>query len=143
MIRKTFIAATLALTTLAAPAAMAGGTLSFEVNPTNAEEANMIRLGLGIFQIANGGDPAQVLQNGNGNGRGISASSRGDEEHQHLAAGASTAAGAFDLELDLCAEFRCDEGGGDAGEGGRAVDELGDAAATQHRQRSSSRSWRE
>jgi|TARA_R100000908_G_scaffold22135_1_gene8953 minor curlin subunit len=79
MIRKTFIAATLAMTTLAAPAAMAGGTLSFEVNPTNAEEANMIRLGLGIFQIANGGDPAQVLQNGNGNGAGLGQSGGGNQ----------------------------------------------------------------
>jgi hypothetical protein len=79
MIRKTFIAATLALTTLSGTAAMAGGVLSFEVNPTNAEEANLIRLGLGIFQIANGGDAAQVIQNGIGNGAGIGQSGVGNQ----------------------------------------------------------------
>lgn len=78
MIRKTFIAASLALTTLAAPAAMAGGTISFEVNPTNADEANLIRLGLGLYQIANGADPAHVYQNGNGNGAGIGQSGGGN-----------------------------------------------------------------
>jgi len=84
MIRKTFIAATLALTTLSGTAAIAGhggggGVLSFEVTPTNAEEANLIRLGLGIFQIANGGDPAQVFQIGNGNGAGIGQSGGGNQ----------------------------------------------------------------
>lgn len=78
MIRKTLTAATIAIATLAAPMAMAGGTISFEVNPTNADEANAIRLGLAIYQIANGADPAHVYQNGNGNGAGIGQSGGGN-----------------------------------------------------------------
>ena len=78
MIRKTLTAAALAITTLAAPAAFAGGSISFEVNPTNADEANAIRLGLAIYQIANGADPAHVYQNGNGNAAGIGQSGGGN-----------------------------------------------------------------
>ena len=78
MIRKTLTAAALAITTLAAPAAFAGGSVSFEVNPTNADEANAIRLGLAIYQIANGADPAHVYQNGNGNAAGIGQSGGGN-----------------------------------------------------------------
>lgn len=72
MIRQTLTAATLALATLAAPMASAGGSVSFEVNPSNADEANAIRLGLAIYQIARAVDSdAHVYQNGNGNGAAI------------------------------------------------------------------------
>jgi len=72
MIRTTLTAAALALTTLAAPMASAGGSVSFEVNPSNADEANAIRLGLAIYQIARAAEgDAHVYQNGNGNGAGI------------------------------------------------------------------------
>ena len=83
MIRKTLTAAALAITTLAAPAAFAGGSVSFEVNPTNADEANAIRLGLAIYQIANGADPAHVYQNGNGNAAGIGQSGGGNTRVVH------------------------------------------------------------
>ncbi len=79
MLRKTLTAATLALATLAAPMAMAGGSVSFEINPANADEANAIRLGLalyGIAQAANGS--AHVHQQGNGNGAGIAQSGGGN-----------------------------------------------------------------
>ncbi len=79
MIRKSLTAAALALTTLAAPAAFAGGSVSFQVDPANADEANAIRLGLAIYQIARAveGD-AHVYQNGNGNGAGIGQSGGGN-----------------------------------------------------------------
>jgi len=72
MIRKTLTAATIAIATLAAPMAIAGGSVSFELNPSNADEANAIRLGLAIYQIAQAAEGnAHVYQNGNGNGAGI------------------------------------------------------------------------
>ncbi|WP_071676124.1 hypothetical protein [Nioella nitratireducens] len=79
MLRKTLTAATLALATLAAPVAMAGGSVSFEINPANADEANAIRLGLalyGIAQAANGS--AHVSQHGTGNGAAIGQSGGGN-----------------------------------------------------------------
>ena len=63
--KRTLTALTLIVTTTVAAPAMAGGTISFEVNPTNADEANAIRAGLTLYQVvqdvqANG----QITQNG-------------------------------------------------------------------------------
>jgi len=79
MFAKTLTAATLALSTLAASAAFAGGSISFEVNPSNADEANAIRLGLALYSIAQAieGD-AHVHQAGHGNGAGIAQSGGGN-----------------------------------------------------------------
>jgi len=84
MFRKTLTAATLALATLAAPMASAGGSISFEVNPTNADEANAIRLGLALYGIAQAADgSAHVHQAGNGNGAGIGQSGYGNQGVVH------------------------------------------------------------
>lgn len=83
MIRKSLTAATLVLSTLAGTAAMAGGSISFQVNPTNADEANAIRFGLALYQLANGADPAHVMQNGNGNAAGIGQSGGGNSGVVH------------------------------------------------------------
>ena len=79
MFAKTLTAAALALATLAAPMASAGGSISFEVNPTNADEANAIRLGLALYGIAQAIEGnAHVHQAGNGNGAGIGQSGGGN-----------------------------------------------------------------
>ena len=80
MFRKTFTAASFALSTLAASAALAGGSVSFEVNPGNADEANAIRLGLALYQIAQAADgSASIHQAGNGNGAAIGQSGGGNQ----------------------------------------------------------------
>lgn len=84
MIRKTLTAATLAIATLAAPAASAGGSVSFNVTPGNADEANAIRLGLALYGIAqNANGSAHVHQAGTGNGAGIAQSGTGNHGVVH------------------------------------------------------------
>jgi hypothetical protein len=70
---KRFVLSTaLVLSTLAAVPAHAGGSISFEITPKNAEEETAIRVGLAFYAIAKAieGDAA-VIQNGNGNAAGI------------------------------------------------------------------------
>ena len=68
--KRFILSTTLALFT--AVPALAGGSISIEINPSNADEANAIRAGLGIYALAKAleGD-ANILQNGNGNAAGI------------------------------------------------------------------------
>lgn len=81
-LRSTFkaalVAAALGTATLAAPA-HAGGSVSFTVAPTSADEAQAMRAGLAIYSIVNGfkggsgikqagfGNAAGLAQNGGGN----------------------------------------------------------------------------
>jgi len=51
--KRTIIALTLAATTAFAAPAIAGGTLSFEIEAKNADEANAIRAGLAIYNVVN------------------------------------------------------------------------------------------
>jgi len=52
--KRTIIALTLAATTaLAAPAAIAGGTISFSVDAQHADDANAIRTGLAVYSLLN------------------------------------------------------------------------------------------
>lgn len=84
MFRKTLTAATLAIATLAAPMAQAGGAISFNVTPGNADEANAIRLGLALYGIAqNANGSAHVHQAGTGNGAGIAQSGTGNHGVVH------------------------------------------------------------
>lgn len=70
MFRKTFLTATL-LAATALPAA-AGGSLSFTVNARSADEAQAIRAGLALYQIAQGVESgAFVHQDGSFNGAAI------------------------------------------------------------------------
>ncbi|MCP5039004.1 MAG: curlin [Rhodobacteraceae bacterium] len=68
--KRFILSATLAAFT--ALPALAGGSISIEIAPSNTDEANAIRAGLAIYSIAQAleGD-ANILQNGNGNGAGI------------------------------------------------------------------------
>ncbi|WP_246018430.1 curlin repeat-containing protein [Pelagibacterium montanilacus] len=71
-------AATIAMVSMIAPA-QAGGQISLNYNPSNARDAQMVQMGLGIYQIVNeiernGGirqrgnnNTAGVAQNGGGN----------------------------------------------------------------------------
>lgn len=73
MFKKTFTAAALvAVTAFSAVPAVAGGQLSFTVNPGNQQEADAIRAGLAIYQIVQGVESgAYVNQNGSLNGAAI------------------------------------------------------------------------
>lgn len=51
--KRTLTALTLVISTAIAAPAVAGGVLSFVVNPTNADEANAIRTGLAFYNIVN------------------------------------------------------------------------------------------
>jgi len=51
--KRTIIALSLALSTAIAAPAMAGGTISFGFDATNADDANAIRTGLAIYSIFN------------------------------------------------------------------------------------------
>ncbi len=82
MFKKTFTAAALiAVTAFTALPAAAQGMLSFHLNANNQKEADIIRGGLMLYQIARGVESgAYVNQNGNLNGAAI----------QQAAAGGST-----------------------------------------------------
>jgi opacity protein-like surface antigen len=70
--KSLFAAALVAASMSAALPAAAQGTLSLSLNATNAEEANAIRTGLTIYQIAQGAQSgAFVNQNGSLNGAAI------------------------------------------------------------------------
>ena len=63
--KRTLTALTFAISTAIAAPALAGGVISFEVNPTNVDEANAIRAGLALYNVvqdvqANG----HITQNG-------------------------------------------------------------------------------
>ncbi len=68
---KRFILSAVLAAFTAAPA-LAGGSLSIAINPSNADEANAIRAGLAFYAIAQALEGnANVVQNGNGNAAGI------------------------------------------------------------------------
>ncbi len=70
--KSLFAAALVAATASASLPAAADGTLSLTLNATNAEEANAIRTGLTIYQIAQGAQSgAFTNQNGSLNGAAI------------------------------------------------------------------------
>lgn len=63
--KRTLIALTLAATTVFAGVAHAGGTISFRIDAKNANEANAIRGGLMLYQIAKDIDAnGHITQNG-------------------------------------------------------------------------------
>ena len=63
--KRILTALTLAISTALAAPAMAGGTISFSINASNAEEANAIRAGLTLYQIVNDIDTnGHISQNG-------------------------------------------------------------------------------
>lgn len=70
---KRFVLSTaLVLSTLVAVPAHAGGSVSFEITPKNADEETAIRVGLAFYAIAKAIESdAAVIQNGNGNAAGI------------------------------------------------------------------------
>ena len=72
-ITRSFIALTTAATiALAAPAASAGGSISFTFNASNADEANAIRTGLVLYQVANDIQAnGHISQNGMNNIAGL------------------------------------------------------------------------
>lgn len=59
MFKKTFTAAALVLATAAVPAA--AQQISFGISAGNQQERDAIAAGLVLYQIANGGDPVEVL----------------------------------------------------------------------------------
>ena len=113
MFKKTFTAAALIVATAVTALPAAAQQISFGISAANQQERDLIRGGLLIYQLANGGDPAQVLnqavtgnvgvihQEGNGHngslvqgGQGQSGGvfQFGNNTNGHLAQGANGAA---------------------------------------------------
>ncbi|MEO3385475.1 curlin [Mesorhizobium sp. CAU 1741] len=68
----------LATSALAAPA-QAGGSLSINLQPTNADQERAMRAGLAIYSIVNSvKSGAAVRQNGHGNSAGVAQDGRGN-----------------------------------------------------------------
>ncbi len=77
-LKSAFVAAVLSTATLAAPA-HAGGSLSIDLRPANADQDRAMRTGLAIYSLVKsvkGG--GAVIQNGNGNAAGIAQHGRGN-----------------------------------------------------------------
>lgn len=70
--KRILIPSLLALATLTATPASAGGSVSFEYTPSTPDEENAVRLGLALYAIGRAieGD-ASVIQSGDGNAAGI------------------------------------------------------------------------
>ncbi len=70
--KRFILSASLALAALSATPSYAGGSISIEITPQNAQEERDMRIGLGLISLAlalNG--QANVAQNGAGNAAGI------------------------------------------------------------------------
>jgi len=77
--KRTLTALTFALSTALAVPALAGGVISFEVNPTNADEANAIRTGLALYNIVNDIQTnGHITQNGINNMAALGQSGNGN-----------------------------------------------------------------
>lgn len=77
--KRTFTALTFALTTAIAAPALAGGIISFEVNPKNAKEAHAIRTGLAFYNVVNDiHSNGHITQNGVSNLAALGQSGNGN-----------------------------------------------------------------
>lgn len=61
-----------------APPALAGGSISISVAPTNAKQEKAMRLGLGIYALANGFKNGGIKQKGLGNMAGLGQNGSGN-----------------------------------------------------------------
>ena len=76
-IKAAFLAAVLGITSFAAPA-YAGGQFSFNIAPRDAEQAQLMQLGLGIYSLAKKIDEGGITQNGRNNRAGLAQSGGGN-----------------------------------------------------------------
>lgn len=76
-IRSTFAAALIAMTAVAAPA-HAGGQVSINLAPANADQEKAMRMGLGLYALANGIKNGGIKQLGNGNAAGLAQNGSGN-----------------------------------------------------------------
>ncbi|MEJ6393058.1 hypothetical protein V8J82_07325 [Gymnodinialimonas sp. 2305UL16-5] len=112
MFKKALIAATLVAATAATtvPAA-ANGQISFGVSAGNQEEADLIRGGLVLYQIANGGDPVEVLTNAANGSVGV-IHQEGNGHNGSLSQNGNAAGGVFQFGNNTNAHLA--QGHGDA-----------------------------
>jgi minor curlin subunit len=76
--KRTLLSTAIALATLATGVAHAGGSVSLTVNPRNAQEAQALRVGLGLYALHKQVESdAHVSQQGNGNAAAIGQSGQG------------------------------------------------------------------
>lgn len=76
-LKSALVGATLAIAAMAAPA-HAGGSISFNLQPRNAQEEQAMRAGLGIYALVNGIKSGSIKQNGIGNVAGLMQNGRGN-----------------------------------------------------------------
>lgn len=76
-IKSALITSALAISGFAAPA-QAGGFISFNVQPRNADEERVLRTGLGIYALVNGIKDGSIKQKGLANVAGLVQNGRGN-----------------------------------------------------------------
>ncbi len=95
MFKKTFTALALVAATSAATVVPAAAQqISFGINAANQQEADLIRGGLVLFQIANGADPVQTLQQAANGSVGV-IHQEGNGHNGSLAQNGNAAGGVF------------------------------------------------
>jgi hypothetical protein len=77
MFTVTLLAGSLGLVALSAPA-YAGGRISFNLAPDNAEDADLFSTGLRVYSLYRGLKDADIRQLGRGNAAGIAQTGRGN-----------------------------------------------------------------
>ncbi|WP_397542449.1 hypothetical protein [Roseovarius salis] len=76
--KRILVSATIALSTLVAGAASAGGSVSLTVEPQNASQAKIMKIGLGLYAAHEGIEAGgHVSQAGDGNAAGLHQSGNG------------------------------------------------------------------
>ncbi len=76
-VRNTIAAALIAIPAAALPA-HAGGQVSFDLQPANAEQAQAMRMGLGLYALTQGIRNGGIRQIGNGNAAGLAQNGSGN-----------------------------------------------------------------
>lgn len=111
MFKKTFTALALVAATSAATVPATAQQLSLGITAGNQEEADLIRGGLVLFQIANGADPLQTLQQAANGSVGV-IHQEGNGHNGSLAQNGNAAGGVFQFGNNTNANVT--QGNGDA-----------------------------
>lgn len=111
MFKKTIVAAVLAASTAVAALPAAANQISFGISAANQEEADLIRGGLVLFQIANGADPLQTLVQAANGSVGV-IHQEGNGHQGSLAQNGNAAGGVFQFGNNTSANVT--QGHGDA-----------------------------
>ncbi|WP_224816486.1 hypothetical protein [Hasllibacter sp. MH4015] len=111
MFKKTFTALALVAATAATTVPVAAQQISFGINAQTQEEADLIRGGLVLFQIANGADPVETLQQAANGSVGV-IHQEGNGHNGSIAQNGNAAGGVFQFGENTDAHLV--QGNGDA-----------------------------